>query len=227
MHAVNFAHRRFKSPWTRRRVDWRTGTDVSEELDSFIFRVQEVQEDWLDPEEYVIITVFHGNNGYANAPQYHVIRILPVLFMAVFIRSSLLFRRSWVFQCLGCHWPTSFPVFGSHFRVVSMIRFFPHICFVLNSHFMRAAKLPLNAGTGQLKCDGTRAETRFRLSAKRTSPFESAEASVQSTTGSRGVRISGSNAGYTMFHSPVSLSLPLQCVNVCHHIPTGVYPFMP
>jgi len=48
---------------------------------------------------------------------------------------------------------------------------------------------------GQLKCDGTRAETRFRLSAKRTSPFKSAGASVQSTTGSWGVRISGSNAG--------------------------------
>ena len=46
----------------------------------------------------------------------------------------------------------------------------------------------------RLKCDGTRAETRFRLSAKRTSPFKSAGASVQSTTGSRGVRISGSNA---------------------------------
>jgi hypothetical protein len=44
----------------------------------------------------------------------------------------------------------------------------------------------------RLKCDGTRAETRFRLSAKRTSPFESAGASVQSTTGSRGLRISGS-----------------------------------
>ena len=29
-------------------------------------------------------------------------------------------------------------------------------------------------GTGELKCDGTRAETRFRLSAKRTSPFKSA-----------------------------------------------------
>ena len=28
---------------------------------------------------------------------------------------------------------------------------------------------------GQLKCDGTRAETTFRLSAKRTSPFKSAE----------------------------------------------------
>ena len=27
---------------------------------------------------------------------------------------------------------------------------------------------------GQLKCDGTRAETRFRLSAKQTSPFKSA-----------------------------------------------------
>jgi len=50
-------------------------------------------------------------------------------------------------------------------------------------------------GTGQLKCDGTRAETRFRLSAKRTSPFKSAGASVQSTTGSRGVRVDGSNAG--------------------------------
>ena len=43
--------------------------------------------------------------------------------------------------------------------------------------------------------DGARAETRFRLSPKRTSPFKSVGASVQSTAGSRGVRISGSNAG--------------------------------
>ena len=43
--------------------------------------------------------------------------------------------------------------------------------------------------------DGTRAETRFRLSSKRTSPFKSVGASVQSTAGSRGVRISFSNAG--------------------------------
>ena len=89
----------------------------------------------------------------------------------------------------------------------------------------------------RLKCDGTRAETRFRLSAKRTSPFKSARYSVQSTTGSRGVRISGSNVGYTMFrgslnstgyplHSPVSPSLPLPCVIVCHHVPTGVYLLM-
>ena len=54
----------------------------------------------------------------------------------------------------------------------------------------------------RLKRDGTRAETRFGLSGKRTSSFKSAVESVQSTTGSRGVRISGSNgsnAGYTMF----------------------------
>ena len=43
--------------------------------------------------------------------------------------------------------------------------------------------------------DGTRAEIRFRLSPKRTSPFKSVGASVQSTAGSRVVRISLSNAG--------------------------------
>jgi len=86
---------------------------------------------------------------------------------------------------------------------------------------------------GQLKYDVTRAENRFRLSTKRTSPYKSAGASVHSTTGSRGVRISGSNARYTKFrgsvkgtgyplHSPVSPSLPLPCVTVCQHVSTGV-----
>ena len=76
--------------------------------------------------------------------------------------------------------------------------------------------------------DGTRAETRFRLSAKRTSPFKSAGASVQSTTGRRGVRISGSNVGYTMLrgsvkgtgyplHSPVS---PFTSPPVRHRVPS-------
>ena len=51
----------------------------------------------------------------------------------------------------------------------------------------------------RLKCDGTRAETRYCLSAKQTSPFKSARASVQSNNGSRVVRISSSNAGYTEF----------------------------
>ena len=45
------------------------------------------------------------------------------------------------------------------------------------------------------ECDGTRAGTRFGLPAKWTSPFISAGFSVQSAAGSRGVRISGSNAG--------------------------------
>jgi len=89
---------------------------------------------------------------------------------------------------------------------------------------------------GQLKCDGTRAETRFRLSAKRTSPFKSARGggSDQSNTSSWGVHISGSNAGYIMFrgsvkgtgyplHSPVSPSLPHPCVTLCHHISNVVY----
>jgi hypothetical protein len=65
-------------------------------------------------------------------------------------------------------------------------------------------------GRLRLKCDGTCAETRFRLSANRTSPFKSAggggrgrKASVQSTTGSRSMHISGSNAGYTMFRGSV------------------------
>jgi len=59
-------------------------------------------------------------------------------------------------------------------------------------------------------------------------------ASVHSTTGSWGVRVSGCNAGYTMFwgsvkgtgyplRSPVSPSLPLPCVTVCHHISSGVH----
>ena len=91
-----------------------------------------------------------------------------------------------------------------------------------------------SSGRGQLKCDGTHAETKFRLSAKRTSPFKLAGESVQSTTNSRVAPISGSNAGHTMFrgsvkgtgypfHSPVSPSLPLPCVTVCHHTLNGVY----
>jgi len=86
----------------------------------------------------------------------------------------------------------------------------------------------------RLKRDGTRAENRFLLSPKRTSPFKSVGASVQSTAGSRVVPISGSNAGYTMFrgsvkntgyplHSQVSPSFPLPCVTVCHQVSNALY----
>ena len=57
----------------------------------------------------------------------------------------------------------------------------------------------MSSGIAHAERDGTRAETRFRLSPKRTSPFKSVGASVQSTAGSRGVRVSFSNAGYTTF----------------------------
>ena len=78
-----------------------------------------------------------------------------------------------------------------------------------------------------MKCDGTRADTRFRRNGR--VHLNRRGTSVQSTTGSRGVRVSGSNAGYIMFlgsvkstgyplHSPVSPSLSLPYVTVCHHI---------
>jgi hypothetical protein len=78
-----------------------------------------------------------------------------------------------------------------------------------------------------LKRDGTRAETRFRLSAKRTSPFKSVGASVQVNIGSRGVRISGSNAGYIMFRGSVRVlathsirQFPLYFPPVPHSVPS-------
>jgi len=88
--------------------------------------------------------------------------------------------------------------------------------------------------TARLKRDGTPAETRFCLSEKWTSPFKSAGESVQSTTGNRGVRISGQtmdrpcsevqckSGGYPL-QSPISPSLPLPRVTVCHHVSNGLY----
>ena len=86
----------------------------------------------------------------------------------------------------------------------------------------------------RLKRDGTRAETRFGLSEKWTSPFKSEGESVQSTAGSRGLRISGDtmdrpcseaqckSSGYTL-QSPISPSLPLPRVTVCHHVSNSLY----
>jgi hypothetical protein len=57
-----------------------------------------------------------------------------------------------------------------------------------NDKYNNAATTKQNSGVILcLKCDGTFAETKFHLSAKRTSAFKSAGASVQLTTGSRGV----------------------------------------
>jgi len=94
----------------------------------------------------------------------------------------------------------------------------------------------MNTYRGQLECDNARAETIFRLSAKRTNLFKSvgAGASFSRLLAAEVCAISGFNAGYTTFrvsvkstgyplHSPVSPSLHLPCVTVCHHISTGVY----
>ena len=49
-----------------------------------------------------------------------------------------------------------------------------HNCLSFYWPMIFISSLLRTSGRGQLKCDGTRAETRFRLSAKRTSLFKSA-----------------------------------------------------
>jgi len=67
---------------------------------------------------------------------------------------------------------------------------------------LTALQLPGDTtGIARLKCDGTRVETRFGLSPRngRVHLNRPVGASVQSTAGSRGVRMRGSNAGYAVF----------------------------
>jgi hypothetical protein len=80
----------------------------------------------------------------------------------------------------------------------------------------------------RLKCDGTRAETRFRLSAKRTSPFTSAGASVRRLLAAE---VCGSTV--VMLDTPCSevvreywlltpfASFPFTSPPVRHGVPTG------
>ena len=136
---------------------------------------------------------------------------------------------------VGRSWPALVhTAYGYGKIVLKFILYNPHgMCRLFHWVWMGLAETCCGL---RLKCDGTRAETRFRLSAKRSSPFKSVGrgGSVQSTTGSRGVRIGGSTAGYTMFrgsvkgtghplHSSVSPLLPLPCFTVCRHISTGLY----
>ena len=90
------------------------------------------------------------------------------------------------------------------------------------------------AGRCQLKCDGTRAETRLRLSAIRTSLFTSA----RGRQFSRLLAAEVCASSVVMLDTPCSEvvwrvlathsirqfppSLPQPCVNLCHHISTGV-----
>jgi len=68
----------------------------------------------------------------------------------------------------------------------------------LNSNAHSSLLLEINIRLHKFICirvktepDGKRAETRFGLPAKRTSPFISAGVSVQSSTGFLGVRVGG------------------------------------
>jgi hypothetical protein len=85
--------------------------------------------------------------------------------------------------------------------------------------------IPNCISRGQLQCDGTCAETRFCLLAKQTSPFKLVRASVQSTTGSQGLCISGSNAGYTMLRGGVRVLATHSIYHFPLHFPSCASPF--
>jgi len=92
-------------------------------------------------------------------------------------------------------------------------------------------------GTARLKRDGTRAETRFSLSAKRMSPFKLAGGGgggqfsrllaaevCASAVVMLDTPFSEAECKTTSYplHSHVSPSLPLPCVTVCHQVSTGL-----
>ena len=96
----------------------------------------------------------------------------------------------------------------------------------------------LSGGKARLKRDGTRAETRFGLSAKWTSPFKLAGsqfsrllaaevcASAVVMLDTHCSEVECKTTGYPL-HSHFSASLPLPCVCVCHHISTELYHIYP
>jgi len=122
--------------------------------------------------------------------------IIQFLSIRFFLNPNLLLPtmyRTWP-TCLSVYSQRQFCVF--YFDVSNASDFVPHTLLTSPNTTVHTHRL-------RLKCDGTRAETAFHLSAKRTSRFHSAGASVQSTTGSRVVRMSGNNAGCTMFRGSV------------------------
>ena len=91
-------------------------------------------------------------------------------------------------------------------------------------HTQAAVPSGKNHGRARAEPDGTRAETTFRLSPKRTSPFKSAGESVQSTAGSRGVRISVSNGGYTTLRGSVRVLATHSILQFPLHFPSRASP---
>ena len=96
---------------------------------------------------------------------------------------------------------------------------------------------PLVAGKARFKPDGICAETRFVLSAKRTSPFKLAGGqfsrllAVEVCASAVAMvvmldtpfsEVECKTTGYPL-HSHVSPSLPLPCFTVCHQVSTELY----
>ena len=90
-----------------------------------------------------------------------------------------------------------------------------------------------SCGRAHLKRDGTRAENRFGLSAKRTSPFKlaagvqfsrllAAEMLMVVMLDTPCSELKCKTTGYPL-HSYVSPSPLLPCVTVCHQVTTELY----
>ena len=90
--------------------------------------------------------------------------------------------------------------------------------------FLCLIRLAIKNVRARAEPDGTRAETTFCLPPKRTSPFKSAGESVQSTAGSRGVRISVSNAEYTTCRGGVRVLVTPSIRQFPLHFPSRASP---
>ena len=110
------------------------------------------------------------------------------LLKSVSVRWYALERTSCTFASVPSQVCQSVCFVGAHRRCISTVNAAQVCSACLIGYFMKGNTVLYIARS---KRDGTRAETRFGLSAKRTSPFKSAGVSVQSTAGSREVRISG------------------------------------
>ena len=197
-----FVSRAVSYPSTHRLVCWRQTTEIYSYYrlpgSDLVANHQDFRV--TTASNYMKAVIFFRNIGTeppgCMAPQY---------------AQTSVFKRD---QCAGFNLPTchtssqafvfqSFSVSMSSENVIALARDFKEnvkdykLSVLMNSIFPIWRRL-------RLKCDdGTRTDTRFRLSAKRTSQFESAGTSVQATTGNRGVHISGSNARYTKFRGSV------------------------
>jgi len=115
----------------------------------------------------------------------------------------------------------------------------------VNDHYVLRIRHYVNRQCGKLGCprarlkrDGTRVETRFDLSVKRTSPFKLAGwggggqfsrllaaevfASAVVILDTPCSEVECKTTGYPL-HSHVSPSLPLPCVTVCHQVSTELF----